>query len=259
MNLAATARRTIPTLAVAAPTSTTLQADEAARIRATLARVDIFRDLPREAIEDLSRRVRLRRVLGGAPVFQQDDAGDALYIILAGRVKIVMTGGRGREVTLAVLRPTEIFGELALFDGSARSAAAVAIDPTTVLALTQSDLTGHLTAHPRTAMRLLGELSRRLRRANEAIAELALLDVHERLVRRLVKLARDDAEERPDGFVIRRKPTQSDLASMVGACRETVSRAVNQLVRRGLLENCGRSMVVKHEVFRMASASSLPL
>ncbi len=218
--------------------------DEQARIRATLARVAIFRDLPAGAIDDLARRMTTKRAQGGAAIFAQEEAGDALYVILSGRVKVVMVGESGREVTLAVLRPADIFGEMSLFDARPRSASVVALEPTTALALSREDLQRHMGTYPQTAMKLLGEMSRRLRRADETIAELALCDVNERLVRRLVVLAKEDSVEVPEGMLIRRRPTQQDLANMVGSCRETVSRTFNQLARRGLIVPRGRALVV---------------
>ncbi len=227
--------------------------DEQARIRTTLGKVAIFRDLGAATLDDLSRRVSVRRVQGGDPILAQDEVGDSLFIVMAGRVKVVMSGESGREVTLAVLRPTDIFGEMALFDGRARSATVIAIDPATVLALSREDVLRHLTAHPQTALNLLGEMSRRLRKADETIAELALCDVQDRLIRRLIALAREDGQELPEGALIRRRPTQQDLANMVGACRETISRTFNTLARRGLIVPRGRSLLVTRRLVAMTA------
>ena len=225
--------------------------DEQARIRATLSRVAIFRDLTSGTLDDLTRRVTVQRAPGGDAIISQDEVGDALYIVMAGRVKVVMSGETGREVTLAVLRPADIFGEMSLFDGRARSANVVAIDPVTVLVLGRDDMLRHLATHPQTALNLLGEMSRRLRKADETIAELALCDVQDRLIRRLVSLAREDGTELPEGALIRRRPTQQDLANMVGACRETISRTFNLLARRGLIVPRGRSLLVTRRLVTM--------
>lgn len=247
MTLSVAPRSTMPS-----PAQSLLAQDEQARIRATLARVAIFRDLPPAAIDDLARRVAVRRVPGGNAFFAQDEPGDALFVVMAGRVKVVMFGENGREVTLALLRPADIFGEMSLFDGKARSANVVALEPTTALALGREDFVRHLAAYPQTALKLLGEMSRRLRRADETIAELALCDVHDRLVRKLIGLAREDAVELPEGMLIRRRPTQQDLANMVGSCRETISRTFNQLARRGLIVPRGRALVVTRRLIEMA-------
>jgi CRP-like cAMP-binding protein len=87
-------------------------------------------------------------------------------------------------------------------------------------------------------------MARRLRRADETIAQLALCDVNERLIHRLVALGREEGASSPDGLVVRRRPTQQELANMIGSCRETISRAFNQLARDGLIIPRGRSLVV---------------
>ncbi|HKA87134.1 MAG TPA: Crp/Fnr family transcriptional regulator [Haliangiales bacterium] len=236
-------------MATAKPPLNPFQLDEQARIRATLARVTIFKDLPGNLLDDMGRRVTLRRVPGGAAILAQDTTGEALHIIMSGRVKVVMSGESGREVTLSVLRASDIFGEMALFDARSRSAAVVALDPVTVLHLARDDFFRLLSAYPQISLALLGEMSRRLRRADETIAELALCDVRDRLVRRLIALARDDGQELPEGVLIRRRPTQQDLANMVGACRETISRTFNTLARRGLIVPRGRSLLVTRRLY----------
>ncbi len=229
--------------------------DEQARIRATIGRVAIFRELSAAVLDDLSRRTTTRRIPGGEPIITQEQGGDALYVILAGRAKVVLPGESGREVTLAVLRSADIFGEMSLFDGKSRSANVVAIDPVTVVAIARDDFLRHLGQYPQTSFALLGEMSRRLRKADETIAELALCDVQDRLIRRLVALAREDGTTLPEGALIRRRPTQQDLANMVGACRETISRTFNTLARRGLIIPRGRSLLVTHRLVSMSAPS----
>ncbi|WP_428267357.1 Crp/Fnr family transcriptional regulator [Haliangium sp.] len=218
--------------------------EDLARVRATIARAPLFAALPIPAIEDLAQRVSVRRVSAGHTVVTQDEPGDSMFIIMSGRVKVVIFGENGREVTLSVLRPGEAFGEMSLFDGEARSANCVALEASALLVLSRDDLLRHLSNHPRTTFNLLGELARRLRRADDSIAQLALCDVNERLIHRLVSLAREEGVETPDGLLVRRRPTQQELANMIGSCRETISRAFNQLARDGLIVPRGRSMVV---------------
>jgi CRP-like cAMP-binding protein len=218
--------------------------EDPARIRATIARAPLFAALPISAIEDLTGRVAVRRVAVNAAVVAQDEPGESMFVIMSGRVKVVIFGENGREVTLSILRPGDSFGEMSLFDGAVRSANCVAIEPTTLLVLSREDLMRHVQAHPRTAMNLLGEMARRLRRADETIAQLALCDVNERLIHRLVALGREEGAESPDGLIVRRRPTQQELANMIGSCRETISRAFNQLARDGLIIPKGRSLVV---------------
>lgn len=243
------------TLSLAARSEAMFHEDQQNRIRATLSSAAVFRDIPAAVLDDLARRVIPKRVLAGHAVVSQDEVGDALYVLMAGRAKVVVAGDNGREVTLAVLRPGDIFGELALFDGSGRSASIMALDPVTALALRRDDLLRHLVSHPETAVRLIAELARRLRRADETIAELALCGVNDRLIRALVRLARDEGVELPEGVLIRRRPTQQDLASMVGSSRETVSRAMSVLARGGLVRPRGRAMVISPKLLAAPSAA----
>jgi CRP-like cAMP-binding protein len=167
-----------------------------------------------------------------------------MFIIMSGRIKVMMSGDSGREVTLSFLRSGDSFGEMSLFDQAPRSAHCIAAEATTLLALARDDLMRHIQAHPRTALNLVSEMARRLRRADETIAQLALCDVNERLIHRLVGLAREEGSTGPDGLVVRRRPTQQELANMIGSCRETISRAFNQLARDGLVIQRGRSLVI---------------
>jgi CRP/FNR family cyclic AMP-dependent transcriptional regulator len=218
--------------------------EDPARIRATIARAPLFAALPISAIEDLTARMTVRKVSVGSAVVAQDEPGDAMFLIMSGRVKVVMFGESGREVTLSLLRAGDSFGEMSLFDQGPRSAHCLAIEPTTLLVLSRDDLMKHMQAHPRTAINLVSEMARRLRKADETIAQLALCDVNERLIHRLVALGREEGASGPDGLVVRRRPTQQELANMIGSCRETISRAFNQLARDGLIIPRGRSLVV---------------
>lgn len=246
------------TLSIAHPTNGSgrdVLTEEPARIRAGIARAPMFQSLPLHAIEDLTQRVTIRRVRAHGVVVSQDEPGDALFVILSGRVKVVIFGENGREVTLSLLRPGDAFGEISLFDGEPRSANCIALEPTTLLILSRDDLLAHITQFPQTALNLLGEMANRLRRADDSIAQLALCDVHERLIRRLISLAREDGSETPEGLLLRRRPTQQELANMIGSCRETISRAFNQLARDGLIVPRGRQLVVTNALIERTQAA----
>ena len=96
-------------------------------------------------------------------------------------------------------------------------------------------------------------MANRLRRADESIAQLALCDVNERLVHRLICLAEEEGTETSEGVLVRRRPTQQELANMIGSCRETISRAFNQLAREGLIIARGRSLVVTHALLEKSN------
>jgi CRP-like cAMP-binding protein len=214
------------------------------RYRTLLAQTAIFRGGTAAALDDLARRLQVRTRPAETLIVAQDEAGDAMYILVSGRAKVALFGDNGRELTLSDLKPGDFFGEMALLDNRPRSANVVAIDDVTLLMLTREAFVAHLRAHPQTALNMLGELTGRLRRADETIASLALCDVESRLTRTLERLAREDGESTDAGLILRRRPTQQDLANMVGSCRETISRTFTSMVKRGLLVPRGRALVL---------------
>jgi CRP-like cAMP-binding protein len=228
-----------------APTNDDLRLD---RFRALLGQAALFRGASPSALDDLVRRLQVRTRPAGSLIVAQDEPGDAMFILAQGRVKVALFGENGRELTLSILTPGDFFGEMSLIDGRARSANVVALDDATVLALTRDAFKAHLQAHPQTAMNVIAELTARLRRADETIASLALHDVEARLVRTLERLAREDGEETQDGLLLRKRPTQQDLANMVGSCRETISRTFTSMIKRGLLIPRGRAIVLTRQL-----------
>mgnify|MGYP003572667996 FL=1 len=242
------------TLSFTRPTFTTT--DDAARVRASITQAPLFGSLEVGAIEDLARRASIRKVPAHATIVSQDEPGDSMFLIISGRVKVGIFGENGREVTLSMLRTGQCFGEMSLFDGKERSANCIATEPTTLIVLNRQDLLQHLQSYPKTALNILGEMAGRLRRADESIAQLALCDVNERLVYRLVSLAEEEGTPAPEGVLVRRRPTQQELANMIGSCRETISRAFNQLAREGLIIPRGRSMIVTNALLAKNSKAA---
>lgn len=218
------------------------------RYRVLLAQSALFRGCSQQALDDLARRLQIRTRVAGTLIVAQDEPGDAMFILAQGRVKVALFGENGRELTLSELKPGDFFGEMALIDSRPRSANVVAIDDATVLALTREAFVQHLKAHPQTALNILSEVTRRLRRADETIASLALHDVESRLVRTLERLAREDGEDTEAGLVLRKRPTQQDLANMVGSCRETISRTFTSMIKRGLVVPRGRALLLTREL-----------
>jgi len=211
---------------------------------AVLRRVSIFSDLDDVALLGLLRQMTIKRWHGGAIIVGQQEPGEALFVQVSGRSKVVLFGENGREMTLSVIEPGGFFGEMSLFDGKPRSANVVALEDSVLLVLERTAFRAHLETSPHTALKLLEEMAERLRRADEIINNLALHDVPSRLVRTLVTLAQSGGENREDGILIRRRPTQQDLANMVGTCRETVSRALTSMARRGLVVQRGRALLL---------------
>jgi CRP/FNR family transcriptional regulator, cyclic AMP receptor protein len=188
-----------------------------------LATIPLFSGLPEEELERFAELTRERSYPKGSVILFQDDPGDSLFVLRAGRVKVVLIGEDGREVILGVLEPGAHFGELALIDDQPRSAHVIAMEDAQLLILRREDFKRRVEANPTVAWALLTELSRRLRRADVKIGGLVLLDVPGRIARLLLDLANETGSE-----LIEKPLTHQTIAQMIGASRETVSRAMKE-------------------------------
>jgi CRP-like cAMP-binding protein len=220
--------------------------DTRARGRGLLGNVSIFADLDPASVGALERLAEVRDYASGAVVVSQEDRGDALFVLVRGKAKVVLYGDSGREIILSIFKsPGDFFGEMSLLDDQPRSATVIADEPSRLLVLSRRDFQAHIERHPRTALRVLQELSRRLRRADAVIGNLALLDVYGRLAGKLRELAAAEGEETPDGILVRQRPTQAEIAAMIGTSRETVSRALSEFARRGWLAMSGKRLLLR--------------
>ena len=210
-----------------------------------LRKVSIFADLPDEIVRDLAGRMRPRTADAGSVIVSAEEPGDSLFVMASGKVKVVLYGETGREIILSILRVGEFFGEMSLLDRQPRSANVVAIEKSELLTLDREAFQTHINQHPSTAMAILAEMSRRLRRADEVIGNLALLDVYARVAGAIRELAQKQGEPAEGGLLIRERPTQQEIAGLIGTSRETVSRALNDFTRRGLLEMNGKQILVR--------------
>jgi len=218
------------------------------RYAESLRQVPVFRGLDARALEELEGRLIPRQFGKDAMLVRQGDEGDALHVVVSGRAKAVLAGEGGRDLTLHIFGPGEFFGEMALIDDEPRSATVVALCETTTLVLSRAAFLEHLRVFPETAMAMLRQLVARLRNADEVIGSLAHMDVHGRVLRVLRDLA--EREEQGAGTYIRltNRPTHQELASMIGTSRETVSRTLTEMARRGEVELEGRSLALRADL-----------
>jgi len=181
----------------------------------------------------------------GDVLFTEGEPGDRLYVITEGKIKLGATSSDGRETLLAILGPGEMFGELSLFDPGPRTATATALTDARVVGLGNTDLMPWLTGRPEVAVSLLGALARRLRRTNDAMADLVFSDVPGRVAKALLDLASKFGVEAEDGSVhVVHDLTQEELAQLVGASRETVNKALADFAARGWLRLEARAVVL---------------
>jgi CRP/FNR family cyclic AMP-dependent transcriptional regulator len=180
----------------------------------------------------------------GERLFSEGDAGDKLYIILKGKVKLTRAAHDGRENLLSVHGPGEMFGELSLFDPSPRTASATAVTEATLAGLAHDDMRTFLATRPEVAMHMLGGLAQRLRRINDIKADLVFTDVPGRVAKALLDLGSRFGVQQENGLQVSHDLTQEELAQLVGASRETVNKALADFAARGWIQLSAKSVLL---------------
>ena len=197
-----------------------------------LKRVPIFSALSAYQMAQLADAVTKQRVKRGELIVEQGKKSNALFIILSGRARVVMTDRRAKEVIVAVLHVGDYVGEISLIDGKSHSASVQAEVQTDLLVLGHAEFNRCLAENHATANSVIKGLAGRLRKADEKISSLALMDVYGRVAQVLVSFARPLDEQRME---IAEKITRQDIAKMVGASREMVSRVMRDFEERGFI------------------------
>jgi CRP-like cAMP-binding protein len=171
----------------------------------------------------------------GHTLFHEGEAGDRLYVVVSGKVKLGRTSSDGRENLVTVLGPGEMLGELSLFDPGPRSLSATAVSDSELAGLGHADLAEFLNGRPEVARQLLQALARRLRRTNDTLADMVFSDVPGRVAKALLDLSRRFGRQTEQGVMVAHELTQEELAQLVGASRETVNKALADFAGRGWL------------------------
>lgn len=208
-----------------------------------LRRITLFSQLDTAALATLAGHLRRRNFRKGTIVFHKDQPGDALYLVESGHVRIFLPTAGGEELTVDIAGPGDVFGELSLLDGRSRSASAETVEDTAMQVLSREEFQRYLAATPRFAASLIELLSTRLRQVTEYAESLAFLDIHGRVARMLLQLADRHGVDH-NGIEIDFDMTQAELASMVGATRERVNRALASFRAQGLIEQRGRKVAL---------------
>ena len=213
--------------------------------RAALARTQIFQALQPADIDLILARAMVRRTSRGTAVLRRGDPGGGMVVIMSGRVRVSVISEEGKEVTLSVLGHGEVLGEMSLLDGEPCSADVTAQEDCVLLVIERSQFLNLLRSNSALCLHLMTLLTRRLRRANAALEDMALLDLPGRLGRLLARLADDYGVPVRAGTRIEVKLSQKDLSTLVGASREKVNRQLRQWEDDGVLaRDSGRMVVV---------------
>jgi CRP/FNR family transcriptional regulator/CRP/FNR family cyclic AMP-dependent transcriptional regulator len=196
----------------------------------------LFADLEGEQLKQIALRVNRRTFALGITLFHQDMPGTMMYMIESGSVRVISIGRTGQELTLNVLGPGEIFGELSLLDGQQRSATAITLAPAVVWLLSQVDLKEFMSKYPPVNQAMLKILVERVRTTARRLEAMTFQDVLGRLAFELLSLAERSGQPCEVGIEITIPLTQVDLATMVGATRESVNKAVSILRSKELID-----------------------
>lgn len=213
--------------------------------------VPIFADLDDSAIDQILK-LGMRKVFKkDSVIFFENEADTSLFVIVEGQVKVSRVSDDGKEVILTILAESDFFGEMAILDGSNRSANVTAMTDTEMFIIQRSDFLNLLQAHPEVAVSLLVELAHRLRAADMKIKSLSLKDAEGKVATVILQLA-DDVGKIKNGTVeIERLPYQHDLANMAGTSRETISRTLHAFAKKGLVELNGSNLrILNYEKFK---------
>jgi CRP-like cAMP-binding protein len=214
-----------------------------------LRKVPLFGQLAPPDLDRVAEIARERSYPRNSVILFEDDPGDALYVVALGQVKVVLIGEDGREVILSVMGEGEFFGEMALIDDEPRSAHVIAMEDSSLLVIRREDFQDLLKQTPGIGLVLLRELSRRLRRVDEKVGSLVLLDVNGRVAQLLLDLADEAGSDR-----ITRRLTHHTIAQMIGSSRETVSRTMRELVDKGSITVSRREIQIRDRAALESSA-----
>ena len=205
---------------------------------AVLARTELFQGIDEATQRRIAGHVAERVVERGQCVFIQGEAGDRMYVLAEGAVKLYVSSRDGGIVELVRHRPPAAFGEVALLDGGPRTASAQAVERSVLLVVTRAELVALLRSEEHVAEALLRTLGAIVRRTTRQVSDLAFLDLQGRVAGQLLALAGDGGPART------REVTQAELASMVNGARQTVNQALRSLETRGYIRSDGRSFEI---------------
>lgn len=209
-----------------------------------LAKAGLFQDVEPDAAEAVASQFEYIDVQRGQVIFHEGEPGDSLYIVLSGKVKLGRKSADGRENLVALMGPSDQFGELSLFDPGPRTTTAVAVTDSRLARMPKQALRQWITERPEISEKLLRVLARRLRRTNNMLADLIFTDVPGRVAKQLLQLASRFGSMDGGYLRVTHDLTQEELAQLVGASRETVNKALADFASRGWLRLDGKSVII---------------
>ncbi|MCV7203416.1 Crp/Fnr family transcriptional regulator [Mycolicibacterium peregrinum] len=209
-----------------------------------LARAGIFQGVSPDAVAALVRQLEPVTFRRTEVVFSEGEPGDTLFIITAGKVKIGRKSVDGRESLITLMGPSDMFGELAIFDPGPRTSTVTALTEVKAVVMSRSVLRSWIADRPEIAEQLLRVLARRLRRTNDNLSDLIFTDVPGRVAKQLLYLAQRFGSRDGTALRVDHELTQEEIAQLVGSSRETVNKALSDFAQRGWIRVQGRSILI---------------
>ena len=209
-----------------------------------LREITIFLDLSDESLESLASHAKIKTLQKNSIVINEGDETGSFHIILSGGVRVYVSDENGKELTLCVNGVGKYFGELALLDDEPRSASVITTEKSTFGIISKAEFISWLAKHPDAAFSIIKGFSNKIRVLTDKVRALALSDVYGRLVIELQNMS----EERNGVRIITNKPTQQDLANLIGASREMVSKIFKELVKGGYITIEGNSLIINRNL-----------
>ncbi|NOS73916.1 MAG: Crp/Fnr family transcriptional regulator [Methyloglobulus sp.] len=209
-----------------------------------LKKIPFLSDLSDEALIALAEKAKPAKFPKQATIIMEGDETSSLYIMLSGKVRVFSSDDKSKEITLLIQEPGSYFGELALLTDEPRSASVVTLETTTCGVISKSDFINWLRIHPDVAIALLGVLSKKIRQLTDKVRLMALSNVYERTVKALQAMVVVEGNV----SIIHNRPTQQDLASMVGASREMVNKIMHELTKGGYIEVQDKALIINKKL-----------
>jgi CRP-like cAMP-binding protein len=207
-----------------------------------LKNINLFHGMSEEQMRMVEERTVMREIRRKEVLYLPGDAGDRIYLLKRGVIKISALTGDGKEIILALLRPGEVFGEEAVLEEAPRDHMAEAYDDALLCVITRKDFMGILRAHPDLAFSVTKLVGFRLKTLRNRVEGLLFKGAPARLAQTLLDLARDHGVRDADGVLLPLRLSQQDLANLIGVTRESVNLALADFRERGLVELEGRSL-----------------
>jgi len=209
-----------------------------------LENIAIFSGLSRPELDILENHMITRTFRKNTVIINEGDQANSLYIILSGMVKVFLSNEGGKEIIINTLGEGDHFGELALLDDAPRSASVMTTEKSSLGTISKTDFVNVVSKHPELALKLIQELTRRVRLLSENVKTLALMDVYGRVAKTLLGMAKHE-----DGMLlIENRPTQQDIANRIGASREMVARIMKDLATGDYISIDGKRLIINEKL-----------